>query len=245
MRRLRKTGKVILIALFWLGLWTLLAQLVHLDLLLPSPLTVARRFVQLVQEPVFWRATLATLLRILSGFFIGMLSGLLLAVLMHISRVARSLLAPLVQLIRATPVASFIILALVWLSSSRLPVFICSLMVLPVAISNTEAGIRSVDRQLLEMAQVYHLRRVTVLRHIYWPALKPYLLAAAGSAMGLAWKSGVTAEVIAAPRFAIGSKLNTAKVYLETPDVFVWTIVVVLLSLLLEKALRRAVKEAK
>ena len=95
MRRLRKTGKVILIALFWLGLWTLLAQLVHLDLLLPSPLTVARRFVQLVQEPVFWRATLATLLRILSGFFIGMLSGLLLAVLMHISRVARSLLAPL------------------------------------------------------------------------------------------------------------------------------------------------------
>ena len=188
---------------------------------------------------------MATLLRILSGFFIGMLSGLLLAVLMHISRVARSLLAPLVQLIRATPVASFIILALVWLSSSRLPIFICSLMVLPVAISNTEAGIRSVDRQLLEMAQVYHLRRVTVLRHIYWPALKPYLLAAAGSAMGLAWKSGVTAEVIAAPRFAIGSKLNTAKVYLETPDVFVWTIVVVLLSLLLEKALRRAVKEAK
>lgn len=235
----------ILIFCFWLAVWQLLALWVDSELLLPAPLSVLRRAAVLLQTALFWRSAGATLLNVCAGFICGMVSGLLLAILMRLSNTARQILAPLLQLIRSTPVASFIILALVWLSSSRLPVFISSLMVLPVAIANADAGIGSVDKQLLEMAQVYHLHRSTVLRHIYWPALKPYLQAAGSAAIGLAWKSGVTAEVIASPRFAIGSQLNAAKVYLETADVFVWTITVVCLSLLLEKLLQRLMKGAK
>ena len=230
------------VAVFWLAIWWLLAVAVNRELLLPDPLTVVERFGVLVVQPEFWLITVKSLLRVLAGFVLGMLSGMLLAVLMHKSKVIYAVFSPFIKTVRATPVASFIILALVWISSGMLPIFISMLMVLPVAWANTISGIENTDKQLLEMAQLFKVRPWKIWLGIYWPSLRPYLLAAATTGLGLAWKSGITAEVIASPKFAIGSELQSAKVYLETPDIFVWTIVVVVLSVALEKLLLRLMK---
>ena len=59
------------------------------------------------------------------------------------------------------------------------------------------------------------------------------------TAIGLAWKSGVAAEVLCLPKAAIGTQVYYSKIYLETPSLFAWTAVVIVLSMLLERIVRR------
>ena len=136
------------------------------------------------------------------------------------------------QLVKATPVASFIILALVWVSGSSLSVLISFLMVLPVLYSAVRTGIGSADRQLLEMAQVFRLPLGRRLRAVWLPAVLPAFRQGCGVALGICWKSGVAAEV---PDGSIGDALYRAKITLSTGELFAWTFVIILLSAVFEK----------
>jgi NitT/TauT family transport system permease protein len=234
--------KGLAVVIFWLLVWWLLAAAVNKEFLLPTPAAVGERLIALIFTADFWLVTVTSLLRIVAGFALGMVSGIALAALVAKSKLAYALLAPFIKAVRATPVASFIILALIWIAGARLPIFISFLMVLPVAWANTLAGIENTDKQLLEMAGLFRVKPSRIRRQIYWPSLRPYVMAAATTGLGLAWKSGITAEVIAQPGLAIGSELQAGKVYLETADVFVWTVVVIILSLLLERLLLRLVR---
>ena len=113
-------------------------------------------------------------------------------------------------------------------------------MVVPVVWENLFRGIRAADPQLLEMAKAYRFSAVKTAVLIYLPSLRPYFSAALTTAMGLAWKSGAAAEVLCLPKRAIGTQIYNSKLYLEIPDLFAWTVVVVTLSLILEKLLRLA-----
>ena len=140
---------------------------------------------------------------------------------------------------RATPVASFIILVLLWVANGRVPVVISALVVLPVIWESTAAGLRSVDQNLLEFARAYRLTRWDTWRRIVIPSMLPQLAAAVCTAIGLAWKSGVAAEVLCLPKAAVGTQVYFSKLYLDTPALFAWTLVVVALSLTVERIARR------
>jgi len=171
---------------------------------------------------------------------IGVAAGAVLAGLTCISHWCDRLLSPVIRVIRATPVASFILLVLLWTGRDFVPVVIAVLMVLPVVWGNLSRGIRATDGQLLELARAYRFSWWKTLRLIYLPSLRPFFASALTTSMGLAWKSGAAAEVLCLPKWGIGSQIYHSKLYLEIPDLFAWTVVVVALSLLLEKLLRRA-----
>jgi len=238
---MKKTRNIILSALFWLALWTLLALHIGSELLMPTPWAVLRRVAALAVTAEFWRITAVTLLRILCGVIAGIAAGTVLAVLTARFAFLNTLLAPLLTVIKATPVVCFIVLVLLWIGRDLLPAFIVVLMVLPVVWANVSAGIAGTDRQLLELARVYHFPRQRTLRRIYFPAVLPHFLAACRSALGLAWKDGVAAEVLTMPAFSIGRKLAESKSYMEIPDLFAWTVVVVICSLIIEKLLTAAI----
>ena len=252
----RKTGKKLISALlppaFWLGAWQLCAFLVDLhvrgrgnELLLPYPATVLSALVRLAGTPAFWGTVLATLGRILAGMVLGTALGGLLAALTFLSPWADRLLSPAIRVIRATPVVSFILLILLWTGRDRVPVVISALMVLPVIWGNLSKGLGETDPQLLEMARAYRFSAFQTVKLIYLPSLRPYFLSAVTTAMGLAWKSGVAAEVLCLPRPSIGTQIYNAKLYLEVPDLFAWTVVVVALSLVLEQLLRALLRSRK
>ncbi|MDE7185485.1 MAG: ABC transporter permease subunit, partial [Lachnospiraceae bacterium] len=184
---------------------------------------------------IFWKAIFFTLSRIALGFFLAVLAGSALAGLSSRFCRVHELAAPLMLTVKSVPVASFIILALIWFSSRNLSVLISFLMVLPIIYTNVLGGIRNVDRQLLEMAQVFRISRLRVVRYIYLPQIMPFFYSACRISLGLSWKAGAAAEVIGMPRGSIGERLQQAKIYLDTPDLFAWTIVVVALSLGCEK----------
>lgn len=224
-------------AVFWLAVWQIISMLVAQELLVPAPLAVLNALAGLVRTTGFWQTSCISLIRIVTGFLSGVIFGSLAAVLTTRYVLADTLISPLLRIIRATPVASFIILALVWIKTGWLPAFISFLMVVPVVWSNVENGIREIDIDLLEMAQVFRLGYFKTLVYVRIPSVMPYFIAACTTGMGLAWKSGIAAEVICRPDFSIGKQLQNAKIYLETPYVFAWTITVVMLSILLEKLL--------
>ncbi|MCL2487609.1 MAG: ABC transporter permease subunit [Oscillospiraceae bacterium] len=228
--------------LFWLALWQLAAVLADQELLIPAPAVTARILWAQLALPSFWHAVAGSVFRVIAGFFCAVIAGCLLAVLTARFRLARVLLSPALQVVRAVPVASFILLAYVWFSADALPVFISFLMVLPLIWANVEQGIHRTDRKLLEMSAVYRLSRRRIWLHIRIPSVMPYLLAACTTGLGFAWKAAVAAEILRNPVNAIGRLLWRAKATYDQPEVFAYTAVVVVLSILLERLLLAAVR---
>lgn len=240
-----KTLKIIGVGLFWIGIWYVLALVINKELFLPYPHLVAIKFFELCFDPEFWITTATSLFRILRGFIYGIILGSACALLTYYVPLARDLIAPFLRTVRAVPVASFTLLAFLWLDNSLIPVFISLLMVLPIIWENLSSGLNSLDKGLLEMAKVYKISRGKTLTKIIAPQLKPHFFSGALTSLGLAWKSGIAAEVISYPKVAIGQAMTDAKTSLETSEMMVWTVVVVALSLLLELLLRQALKDRR
>lgn len=221
--------------LFWLAVWQAAAMAVGHEMLLVSPVQALRTLARLIPTAGFWQRVGFSSGRILLGFGLGAACSVVLALASHRWGAVTVLLAPLLQLVKATPVASFIILALVWVRGSTLSILISFLMVLPVLYSALLTGIESVDRQLLEMARVFRLPAGRRLRAIWLPAVLPAFRQGCSVALGICWKSGVAAEVIGLPDGSIGDALYRAKITLSTGELFAWTFVIICLSAAFER----------
>lgn len=221
--------------LFWLAIWQLASMKLNQRILLVSPAEVLLCLAGLVKTAGFWLAVGFSSLRILSGFFLALFSGILYAALSSRFRPVRELLAPFVLTIKSVPVASFIILALIWFSSGSLSILISFLMVFPVIYTSMLGSLLHLDRQLLEMAEVFHITGIRRFRLISLPQLLPDFYSACKISLGLCWKSGIAAEVIGLPSGSIGAALQQARIYLDTPELFAWTLTIILCSLLFER----------
>lgn len=228
-------ARKLVIAVFWLLVWQLLAFFVGNDILLPAPAKALGRLGELLFTGAFARPVLGSLGRIGAGFLLGTASGLLLAILSSKSRLFEELIKPAILLCKTVPIASFVVLLLIWWGSRNLSVSVCFLIVLPNIYLGTLEGIRNTDKKLLEMAKVFCLSRQTCFFYIYRPALKPFINSSLKLALGMCWKSGVAAEVIGTPEFSIGEQLYFSKIHLDMADLFAWTAVIILLSICFEK----------
>lgn len=231
-----KTGKIKLwTIIFWLLVWQGLSIYIGREILLASPFSVVIRLFQLVQELSFWTSILFSLQRIIAGFFLATFIGVSFATLAARFQLIEDLLEPVVLFIKATPVASIIILLLIWFSSRNLAIVVSFLMVMPIMYTNVLTGIKNTDSQLLEMAAVFSLSRRKKIIYIYLFQVLPFFKAACLLGLSLSWKAGIAAEIIGIPRGSIGANLHQARIFLATPDLFAWTITIILMSVLFER----------
>ena len=227
-------------AAFWLAVWQCAAMAVGQEVCLVSPVQALRTLLQLLPQAEFWQRVAFSAGHILLGFVLGGVCSVLLAVAAERWLWVDAMLAPVMQLVKATPVASFIILALVWVRGASLSVLISFLMVLPVLYGAVRTGLESADPQLLEMARVFRLPLGRRVKAIWLPAVLPAFRQGCSVALGICWKSGVAAEVIGLPNGSIGDALYRAKITLSTGELFAWTFVIILLSAAFEKLFLRA-----
>ncbi len=230
---------------FWIIIWEAIAVSINSELIISSPIKVLKTLIALLQSMDFWTALLYSTLRILGGFLLALLLGVLLAAISSKMLIIKSLLEPITSVIKATPVASFIILALIWFGNRNLAIFISFLMVFPVIYLNVLKGIESTDAKLLEMARVYKLSRPKVLLYIYLPDVMPFFVSACSISLGLCWKSGVAAEVIGITTGSIGENLYRAKLYFETGELLAWTAVIIAVSTAFEKLFMFVLKKSQ
>ena len=229
----------------WIAVWAVLSAFVGEEIFLPSPVSVVKSLFSLIPQPSFWKAVVFTLSRVIVGIVLSSVIAIVLAVLSSFSEKLEVLLSPLVKAVRSIPVASVIILVLLWVKSRNLSVVISSLVVFPVIYTSVLSGMKNTSPLLLEMASNYSVGRRKRIRYIYIPSIFPYLKAGMRTAVGFAWKSAVAAEVIGLPKNSIGTALYEAKIYLLTSDLFSWTLVIVILSALFEKVTLFLLEEAE
>lgn len=243
--RVKKAFKKTAAILFWIAVWFALYYYVNEEILIASPVAVLKRIFELGATANFWKVTFMSLLRIIVGFVCGVAAGTLVAVATTFCNPIYELLKPVLTVIKTTPVASFILLALVWIKRGSVPSFISFLMVLPIIWANVSEGLAGADKNLLEVAKIFKFGLKKKISEIYVPSAKPYFFAGCTTALGLAWKAGIAAEVLSLPKESIGTYLYSSKIYLETTDLFAWTVVVIILSVILEKLLKLALKKLK
>ena len=221
--------------LFWIGVWQLLSSFIKSEILVASPINVAKAFFELITTIDLWSSIAFSFIRIIGGFFIALIFGMVLAVLSSYSRFLREIIYVPMTIIKATPVASFIIIALVWINARNLSIFISFLMVLPVIYTNVMKGIENIDIKMKEMLSVFKVSFVKRLRYVYIPSIMPFLISAINISMGMGFKAGIAAEIIGIPTGSIGEKLYQAKIFLNTPELFAWTIIIILISVCFER----------
>lgn len=221
----------------WLGLWQVVSVTLGSALLLPSPLSTLLRLGQLCLGVEFYQAMALSGGRMLAGFFLAVVLATAWAFAAHKWPWCHQLLLPPLGAMKAVPVASFIILALVWIPTVWLSAFISFIMAFPPIYTNVATGLKETDRQLLEMAQVFGVGKWSQLRGIVLPGLAPYLQAGWAVAIGLCWKAAIAAEFIGLPAGTVGRALYNAKIYLQITDMFAWTVGIVVVSMAMERAL--------
>ena len=220
---------------FWIALWWVIAAIFDKPLLLPTPLKTVKTLGSLATTGEFYLSVLFSLSRILLGIILALSAGTLLALLTTKSAFCHHLFSPVLTLFKSTPVASFIFLVLLWVGRDLVPLWIAFMMALPIVWSNVREGLLQTDRHLLEMAKLFDVPKMRVLLQLRLPALAPYFLSACRSAIALAWKAGIAAEVLCNTERSIGGAIAEGKQTLETEAIFAWTLLVVVISVILER----------
>ncbi|MBQ0001857.1 MAG: ABC transporter permease subunit [Clostridiales bacterium] len=236
---LKKVGAIFLALTFW----QIAAMKIHSRILLVTPIAVLKRLCTIWQVENFFSSIWFTFYHIAGGFLLGLILGILLAFLAHKIPVLEILFWPWMVTIKSVPVASFIVICLVWLSVNNLSIFISFLIVLPVIYQNILTGLKSGNREMKEMAQIFRVSPFRKLKYIIIPHLRPYLLSACTVTAGMAWKAGVAAEIIGTPSGSMGKMLFLAKTYLATDDLLAWTVIIVAISVISEKVFLYVLKK--
>ncbi|MBE6629800.1 MAG: ABC transporter permease subunit [Ruminococcaceae bacterium] len=243
--KLPKWSFALLSLCFWIGLWWVVATIFQKPLLLPTPPQTLKALLALAVTSEFYLTVLLSLARITLGILLALVGGTLLALLTTKSMLCHHLFSPLLSLFKATPVASVIFLILLWVGRDNVPLWIAFMMALPIVWSNVCEGLLQTDKQLLEMAALFQVPKWRVMRQIRLPSLAPYFLSACRSAIALSWKAGIAAEVLCVPESSIGRAIYEGKTYLMTEELFAWTFVVIVISVLIEKAALSLLEKAQ
>ncbi len=234
--------KVALITLFWLLIWQVISLIIDMPLLLPGPIAVLKRLLELIITKEFILSSLASLFRIFIGIFIALGLGTALAILCSVSKVIYSIFYPVLTIIKATPVVSFVLLIWLFIGEQKTPIIITIMMMLPIVWANIYQGVKGVDKQLLEVCRVYKIPFKKQLISLYVPSVIPYFVSALLSGIGLSWKAGVAAEVLCSPEWSIGEAIFNAKYDFDGVELFAWTVTVIILSLIFELVLTKLIK---
>ena len=232
-----KKRKIFLVVsiVFWVLFWWAMSTLIKEKLFLPSPFSVLRALVFLFPEEEFWSSIAFSSSRVVLSYSFSFLVAVVFGVFGGLSEKFEILLSPLVKAMRSIPVASIVILVLLWVNSRNLSTVVSFLVVFPILYESVMSGVKNTDPLLIEAADNYRIIGYRRLRYMYLPSVFPYLENGIKSSLGLCWKSAVAAEVIGLPLHSMGSKLYEAKVYLDTSSLFAWTLVIVVLAVIFEK----------
>ena len=223
---------------FMLVIWKLASLYFGSDIILPPPEKILITSLSLFGDSRFLAIIGSTVLRGALGFLFSLILGLGLGVLAGVNPNFNTFMRPIIISIRTIPIIALILLALIWLGSDFVPIFIALLTMFPFIYTNVTDGIKSVDPDLVEMATFYRISKGRIIRELYIPAILPFIFSGASSAIGIGWRAIITGEVLSQPEYGIGTLMQSAQTFLNVDAVIAWTLVAVIISYVFEKIIR-------
>ena len=232
----RLGGLRLLAVVAWLVIWQLASFAVGSRLLLAGPLETVLCLAGLGVRREFWATVAFSLVRIAAGFVASFVLALALASIARRLRVVEEFVAVGLGAVKSVPVVCIVVLLLMFVGSrnvSAVAVFLVALPALYFAAFEALGNLDSGMGELLDACGVRGLR--CVLGHV-WPSMHPFLVATCKNVVGMSWKAGVAAELVGMPLGSMGERIYQTKLLLETGELFAWTIVVVVLAAVSERA---------
>lgn len=226
-----------------LVLWKITALWFRSSLIVPHPEEAILSAIKLIADKEFVLVAGSSVLRALFGFFISFILGLVTGIFAGISASFDAFVKPIIVTVRSVPVISLILLALIWFNSGSVPVFIAFLTMFPFIFTNVAEGVKSVDSNLIIMAKLYRTNWKKIIRELYIPAIMPFIISGVSSSMGIGWRAIIIGEVLSQPKFGIGTKMQSAQIFLNVDAVIAWTLIAVLISFGFEKIIRLSEKK--
>ncbi len=236
---LHNKSRKITIILFWIIIWEILSLIINQEIYLPSPFSTFNALLHLLKTKDTYITIFYSSYRTLAGFIISCVLGIITGYLCGTTQFFYDLLNPLISIIRTVPVMSVIIIAIMWFKDTNVPIFVAFLMCFPIIWTNVVSGIKATDYKLLQMCKIYNIKKFHIIKSVYFYSALPYIKASMISALGIGWKVTSAAEVLSLPKYSIGGYLYDSKVYLEIPDLFAWTVIIIALSYIFEAVLKK------
>lgn len=169
--------------------------------LLPAPSVIIASLYQMVLEGTLWGHLGSTLTRVFAGFFIGTLAAIIVGSLVGYLKIFEELVDPIIQALRSIPSLAWVPLFILWMGigeTSKVTLIAVGVF-FPVYL-NMVAGIRGVDRKLIEVGKIYGFTSFQIVRRIILPASLPSFLTGIRSGLGLGWMFVVAAEIMGASK---------------------------------------------
>ncbi len=205
---------------------------------LPGPLAVAQRAVELTWSGQLPLDIVSSLRRVLAGFLLGVTLAVPVGFLMGWYQAARALIEPYIQFFRMIPPLAVIPLAIVTMGIDEAPkifvIFLASFLSCVVA---TYQGVISVDRTLINAARVLGAGDAVIFLRVVIPASIPFILVGVRIGLGSAWATVVAAELIAA-QSGLGFRMQQAQLYYDLPTIFVSLVTIGILGLVMDRMLQ-------
>ncbi len=242
---MNKKGKgiqTIVMTAGWLVVWQLASIFLRSRIGLPGPIETIKSIIQLAGGPDFAGNVMRSFGRILSGFVLGSVVGIALSLAASRIAIIGEILAPLMQVLKTLPAATIVTVLLALGGGGSYAFLICFLTAMAALYAGAAEGMKAVDPQLTEMADVFRIPQVSRMRYVTMPGVYPVLAKTAGDAMSLCWKCGVAAEVVAAAVGSVGAGLAGAAANHAPDEVFAYTAAVTVLSLVCEKLVTLVLK---
>ncbi|MEN8906283.1 MAG: ABC transporter permease subunit [Clostridiales bacterium] len=234
----------IIFILVWIIIWWIISLTVD-SFFMPSPFETFKILTKLLVESTTYIIVGMTIIRIVIGLFSALLLGIILGIFSASNKIIFRFLQPIMVAVKSTPVASFIIIAMVYMNIIYVPIFCGFLLCLPIIYYNVIEGMEVIDKEMISMALLYKVPKKRLIMKIYIPSIMPYINAALLTAVGICWKGTIAAEVIGVVKNSIGYKIYNAKVYLETGELFSWTIIIITCSMIIESIIKGIIRKSK
>ncbi len=235
--RLKNAAIRVLMVALWLMIWQIVSALTGLGFLFPGPVKVFLCLCGMLGKAETWAILFSTGKWVMAGVGIGIASGLVLGGIARLHPWVDAFFLPVVEVMKSLPVATFIILVLMWTGSGRVAMFISMVVVFPLAYQGIGEAIGSLSAELDEVAAVYGIGWSRRLRFIVLPQCVPYLRTIVRSSVGMGFKSGVAAEVIGLTTGSVGGEMYLSKLYLEGDVLLAWGVLVVLAVVVVQAVL--------
>jgi len=215
-------------------IWFLLSRIINNEIIFPTIMSTYTSLIDIIMSPNFLIIIGYSILRSLLGFIISLLLALVIGILSSMFKSVYYLVSPVTRFLNSVPTIAIIILALIWLNSEMVPMFVGFVMVFPILYETVLKAIINTEKSIIEMANIYKVDKLTVIKDIYIPSIFISLSNIFSSTLGINLKMVIAGEVLSQPKYAIGSNLQLQRMYLNTSGVFAWILIILLIAKLFE-----------
>lgn len=234
---LRNRKLIFLSIVLLLGLWAIFSNVINNSIYLPSLKEVFTEFLGIVSEVGFFQSIVSSIWRSVESFFIALVVALILGILSAFNKYIYNFIYPLLAVIRSIPTIAFILIALIWVNKDMAPILIGTIIAFPIFYELVVSSIIDVDRNLLEMGEIYRISRLSMISNIYAPNICFNILRVFTSTLSLILKVVIAGEVYGQPEYGIGAAIQLEKMNLNTSAIFAWIIIVCIITVLFDYVL--------